>query len=49
MTLDGFDDDDGVIDDEADGENQAEKRERIDGKAENGKENERADERNRHG
>jgi len=34
VALDGFDDDDGVIDDEADGQNQAEQRERVDGKAE---------------
>src|SRR5581483_6759018 len=45
VALDGFDDDDGVIDDEADGEDEAEEGEGVDGKTKDGEEGEGADER----
>ena len=41
VTLDGFDDDDGVVDDEADGEHEPEQRESIDGEAEQRKDRRR--------
>ena len=37
VMLDGLDDDDGVVDDQADGEHEAEERERVDREAERGK------------
>ncbi len=49
VVLDGFDDDDGVIDDQADGEHQAEERKRVDGEPEQREDHEGADERDRHG
>ena len=49
VMLDRFDDDDGVVDDQADGEHEAEERERVDGEAEQREKHERADQRNRHG
>ncbi len=39
---------DGVVDDQSDGQHQAEERERVDRKAENGEHDERSDQRNRH-
>ena len=47
VVLDGLDDDDGVIDDQADGEHEPEKRESVDGEAEQGKNDKGSDERNR--
>ena len=47
MVLDRFDDDDGVVNHQADGKHEAEKRKRVDRKAERRKDDERADERNR--
>src|SRR5262249_23699374 len=44
VVLDGFDDDDGVVDDEADGEDEAEEGEGVDGEAEEGEDGEGADE-----
>ena len=49
VVLDGFDDDDGVVHDEADGEHEAKERKRIDGEAEQREDDERADEGDRHG
>ena len=49
MVLDSLDDDDGVVDNEADGKHQAEQRKRVDRKAECRKDDEGSDERNRHG
>ena len=49
VMLDRLDDDDGVVDDEADGEHQAEERERVDGEAEQREDREGADQRHRHG
>ena len=49
MMLDRFHDDDGIIHHEADGQDEPEKRERVDGKAKERKDHERADQRNRHG
>src|SRR5262245_5726270 len=45
----GFDDDDGVVDDETDRQHQAEQRQRIDREAEQRKDQEGADQRDRHG
>jgi hypothetical protein len=47
MALDVFDDNDGVVDDEAGGEGDAEQRERVDGETEDTDEGEGSDERNR--
>ena len=47
MALDVFNDDDGVIDDQAGGERDAEERQRVDGKAKQLDESKRADERDR--
>ena len=49
VMLDGFDDDDGVVNDEADGQHQPEQRQRVDRKSEHREEGERADQRHRHG
>ena len=49
VVLHRFHHDDGVIDHQADGQHQAEERERVDGEAERRKDNEGADERDRHG
>lgn len=43
VVFDGFDDDDGVVNDEADGEHEAEQRQRIDREAEQGEDHERPD------
>ena len=48
MAFDSFDNDDGVIDDETDGQHKTEEREGVDRKAEQRKEHEGADERDRH-
>ena len=45
----GFDHDDGVVDDDADGEHQAEHRQRVHREAEHREKNERADQRHGHG
>ena len=44
-----LDDDDRVVDDDADGEHEAQQREHVDREAEQREEHERADERHRHG
>jgi len=49
VMLGGLDDHDRVIDHDADGQDQAEERERIDGEAQGGHGGERADDRHRHG
>jgi hypothetical protein len=49
VVLHRLDHDDGVIDDQADGQDQAEERERVDGEAEQREEHEGADQRHRHG
>ena len=49
VVLDRLDDDDRVVDDEADGEHEAEERQRVDREAEQREHGERADERHRHG
>ena len=49
MALDVFDDDDGVVDDQAGGQGDAEQRERVDGEAQQLNEGERSDERDRDG
>ena len=49
VVLHCLDHDDGVIDDKADGQHQSEQRERVDGEAERREDDERADERDRHG
>ena len=49
MMFDGLDDNDGVIDDQPDGENQAEQRQRVDGEAERRKDDEGSDQRDRNG
>ena len=49
MVLDRFDHHDGVIDDEANGEHEAEERKRVDGKSEQRENGEGADERDRNG
>ena len=49
VALDVFDHDDGVVDDEAGGQRDAEQRERIDGEAEDADEGEGPDQRNRNG
>ena len=49
MVLDGFDHHDGVVDDETDGQHQAEERERVDGKSEQRENGEGADERDGNG
>ena len=49
VVLDRLDHDDGVVDHQADGEHQAEERKRVDGEAERGKDDEGADQRDRHG
>ncbi len=46
---DGFDDDDRVVDDDADGEHEAEHRQRVHREAEQREEDERAEQRHRHG
>ena len=48
VVLDRLDDDDRVVDDEADREHQAEQRQRVDREAEQREERERADQRDRH-
>ncbi len=48
VVLDRFDHHDGVIHHQADGEHQAEKRQGVDGKTEQGKQGKRADQGNRH-
>ncbi len=47
VMLDRFDDDDGIIDHETDGEHQAEERERVHGEPEHREQRERADQRDR--
>ena len=49
MVLDRFNNDDGIIDDQADGKDQAEQREAVDGEAEYWKNDKRANERHRDG
>ncbi len=49
MALDRLDDDDRIVNHQADGEHEAEHRKRIDGEAEQRKKCEGADERNRNG
>ena len=49
MPVDVFHDDDGVVDDKADGQNQRQQRQEIDGKAERQHDRERADQRQRYG
>ena len=49
VVLDRLDDDDRVVDDEADGQHEAEERQRVDREAEEREEREGADERHRHG
>jgi hypothetical protein len=48
VMLHGFDDDDGVIDHQADGQHQSEEGKRVDGEAQHGEDNEGAYQRNRH-
>ena len=48
VVLHRLDDDDRIVDDEADGEDEAEERQRVDREAEQRKHRERADERHRH-
>ena len=49
VMLDRFHDDDGVIDDQTDGEHESEERERVDGEPEERKKHEGADQRDGHG
>ena len=49
VVLDRLDDDDRVVDDEADRQHQAEQRQRVDREAEQREDRERADQRHRHG
>ncbi len=49
VMLDRFDHDDGVVDDETDGQHQAEERKSVDGESEHWEQNEGADERDGHG
>ena len=48
VVLDGLHHHDGVVHDEADGEHEAEERQRVDGEAEQREDHERADQRHRH-
>ena len=48
VMLDRLDDDDGVVDHEADGQHEAEERQRVDGEAQQREHHERADQRHRH-
>ena len=49
MVFHGLDNDDGVVDHQANGENKTEQRERVDGKSERRKDDECSDERDRNG
>ena len=49
IALDILDDDDGVVDDDADGQHQPEQRQRVEGDADGGHDGESADQRHRNG